>query len=167
LAALLTGCHTTSRATDQPPVPVNSSAELVRYIADQPYLTAEPAYRAIYALAKGEPFLGEFEPLSETLRGAGLIGRRWRLQPDQFVTRGQVGFMICRACNLRAGLNWSLTGLERYAWRELQHRRIAGGGSECGLISGGEFVGLLSRVEEYLRQRNLHTAPPAQLGTRP
>ncbi len=167
LLLLLPSCHTARRAPGQPPVPAQSGAELVQYIADQPYLTAEPACRAIHILAKGEPFVGEFDTLREKLRAEGLIGRHWQLQPDQLVTRGQAGFMICRACDIRGGLNWSLTGLERYAWRELQHRRIAGEGSESGFVSGGEFVGLLARVEEHLRKQSLHTSPPVEIGDRP
>jgi hypothetical protein len=162
---LLTGCQATMRhATTQPAVPRTGNAELVMYISDQPYLTAETAYRAAHLLAKGTPFDGDFDALASTLRSAGLIARHWRHTSDQYLDRGAVGFVICRACRIRSGVNWTLTGLGRYAWRELQYKGIAGGGGEYGLMSGGEFVGLLSRAEDYLRRTGKADVPPVELG---
>jgi len=154
LCVALGGCQVGGRrlATTQPVVPRESSAELIMYISDQPFVTAEPVYRALYALAHGVAFEGEFGELAETLRADGLIGKSWGYAADRLLNRGAIGFMVCRACEIRSGVNWMLTGLGRYAWRELQYKRIAGGGGESGLMSGGEFVGLLSRAEQYLQR---------------
>ncbi|MCK4341905.1 MAG: hypothetical protein KAY37_09310 [Phycisphaerae bacterium] len=160
-----TGCQTTlSHATTQPAVPRDSNAELVLYISDQSFITAEPAYRAVYLLAKGAPFTGEFDELTETLRAERLIGR-WVYPSDRILDRAAVGFMICRACRIRTGLNWNLTGLGRYAWRELIYHKIAAGGSELNYMSGGEFVGLLARAEDYLARTGKHDAQPVELGS--
>lgn len=152
LMLAVSGCHAPGRSTTAAEVPRNSNAELVAYIADQPFVTAEPAYRAVYVLWKGEPFSGDFEALADTLRGAGVVSKDGRHAPDQPLRRGTIAFMVCRACEIRGGVNWALTGMGRYAWRELQHRGIAGPGSEYGWMSGGEFVGLLLRAEDHLRQ---------------
>jgi len=149
----LGGCQALEpRAASQPAVPQAGNAELIACIADQPLVTAEAAYRATYLLSKGEAFSGDFAALTEALRAEALVGKSWQYTSDQFVDRAAIGFMVCRACNIRSGVNWNLTGLGRYAWRELQYHRIADEGSEYGLMSGGEFVGLLSRAEDYLRR---------------
>ncbi len=148
---LLAGCQAPHLAPSGP-VPQRGTAELVMYIGDQPFVTAEPAYRAIYALATGESYSGEFAELAERMRAERLVDARWQHAPDRCLDRGTVAFMVCRACRIRSGLNWILTGLGRYAWRELQYKGIAGEGSETALMSGGEFVGMLSRAEEYLER---------------
>lgn len=161
----LTGCQTPEpRATTQPTVPQEGNAELIMHISSQPFVTAEPAYRAAYLLSKGETFAGSFDELADAMRSEGLIGKGWRHTPEQLLDRAAIGFLICRACDIRSGLNWNLTGLGRYAWRELQYHRIAAGGSEYGLMSGGEFVGVLSRAEDYLRRTGKRDAEGAELG---
>ena len=162
LCVTLFGCQGTMM-TGQGVVP-DRNAELVQYITDQAYITAEPAYRAVYVLAKGDALEGEFDELSATLAADGLIGKSWDYAPQRCLTRADVGFMICRACRIRTGVNWTLTGLGRYAWRELIYHEIANGGDENRLMSGGEFVGILLRAEEYLTRTHQHERPPIELG---
>jgi hypothetical protein len=148
-------------------VPTHGTAELVMYIGDQAFVTAEPAYRAAHALAHGQSFDGEFDALTQQMRTEKLVGESWNYAPDRCLTRGDVAFMVCRACRIQTGLNWLLTGLGRYAWRELQFKGIAGDGSDAAYMSGGEFVGLLSRAEEYLSRAGKRAQPPVELGARP
>lgn len=148
-------------------VPREGSAALVAHLADQPFVSAEAGYRAVYALVHGEAFAGEFPALAEALRAEGLVAGRWNHAPQQCLDRGTIGYMVCRACGIRSGLNWMLTGLGRYAWRELQYKGIAEGGSEYGLMTGGELVGILLRAEDYLRRTAPREASGVQLGSAP
>ncbi len=150
-------------AMSRPAVPTESSAALADYIADEPYVTVEPAYRATYALWKGEGFGGDFEALSAALREGHVISSGWQYDPQALIDRASVGYMFCRACEIRTGLNWRLTGLGRYAWRELQYRGIADPGSEYGYVAGGQFVGMLSRAEQYVAKREGGAAPAVRL----
>lgn len=166
LCLVLCGCHATEpRATTSLEVPRAGNAELVLYISDQPYVTAEAAFRAVHLLANGEPFAGDFAELRAALESQGLIGSGWGYVPEQYVKRAAIGYMLCRACRIRTGVNWNLTGLGRYAWRELQYHEIAQGGDENRLMSGGEFVGTLLRAEEYLVRAGKHDAQPVELGS--
>ncbi len=164
LVVTLGGCQTGgSHATSQPTVPRGSSAELVMYISDQAFVTAEPGYRAVYTLAYGKVDPGEFDQLVWFMRNTGLISGSWRHDADTRLNRAAVGFMICRACDIRSGVGWNLTGLGRYAWRELQYKGIARGGGESGLVSGGEFVGILSRADAYMRRTGRTDEPAVEL----
>lgn len=162
MALLSAGCQParTTIAASQPAIPAGTNAELMSHISEQPYLTAEAAYHAIYIYWKGEPFKGGFAALTAELAGGRIIGSHWNLPSDARVDRAAVGYMVCRVANIRTGLNWMLTGLGRYAWRELQYRGVAGPGSEWQPISGGEFLGILTRVEE-------HSHPPPRGETTP
>jgi hypothetical protein len=168
LMPLLTGCRAAMpRTTTQPAVPTDTNAELVEYISDLPYVTAEAAYRAVYILANNEIFDGDFDTLAGEMKAGGLVGHGWGYGADSFVDRAAIGYLVARACGIRAGLNWQLTGLGRYAWRELIYRRIAHPSGESGLISGGEFLGLLARAEEYVHSVGRAPGERAELGSEP
>jgi hypothetical protein len=163
----LPGCAS-MRAASQPAVPAESNAELVDYISDQPFVTADAGYRAVYVLWKGQPFSGDYSGLQSELVNGAIAAGAWNHDPADYLDRGAVGYLVCRACDIRSGLNWMLTGLGRYAWKELQYRRIAQSGGETGLISGGEFLGVLIRAEEYTRTRESSSmGPRPELGRDP
>jgi len=155
LAAALFGCAAGGprAATTQPDAPLDTNAELIEYISNQPHVAAEPAYRAVYILWKNEVYQGEFSNLAQQLEGAKIVSATWGLQPDSLLNRATVGYMLARTCDIRSGLNWLLTGLGRYAWMELTYKRIAHPAGDLGLMSGGEFLGILARAEEYLFER--------------
>lgn len=168
LTLALAGCRASQpHAATQPTVPTENNAELVEYISDLPYVTAEPAYRVVYILARGEVFEGDYQALAAAMRTHGLIGRGWDHRPDAFLDRAAVGFLVARACDIRTGLNWRLTGLGRYAYRELIYRGIAHPRGEYGLISGGEFLGVLARAEGYRQTTRPVTGEAAELGEAP
>jgi hypothetical protein len=167
LTVATTGCHATGmHATSQPAVPAAGNAELVQYVSNQPYLTAEPAYRAVYALAHGQAFAGGFDELTAALVAENVIGKDWEYASNRVLNRAAVGFMICRAAGIHTGINWNLTGLGRYAWRELTYHRIAEGGGELAPITGGEFVGVLARADDYMQRHGRHEDRNVELGSR-
>jgi len=165
-ALLLPACQTTRPrgATTQPDVPREGNGALFEYVAGQPYVTVEPAYRAIYLLWKGDPLTGDFEALTQALVEARIVRPEWKYPPDAMIDRGSVGYLVCRAARVRSGLNWQLTGLGRYAWRELNYLGIATPISEYGYVPGGQFVGILSRAEDYVRGRGPGEVPRVELG---
>ena len=168
LLPLLAGCQATMpRAADQAAVPTETNAELVEFISDQPYVTAESAYRAVYILANGEIFEGSYDELTQVMKSANLISEHWTHQDNDFLSRAAIGYLVARACKIRSGLNWRLTGCGRYAYRELIYLKIAHANGELNLISGGEFLGLLARAEEYLHTTGRGPGDEAELGAEP
>jgi hypothetical protein len=158
------GCQTMGpHAPEGFEVPREGNAELVFHLADQPFVTAEAACRAAYLLVHETPFDGEYAALVEALREEKLIRGMWEFPALHYLTNGDIGTLICRACDIRSGLNWQLTGLGRYAWRELQYKRIAGLGSELQLMSGGEFVGILNQAADYMAQQRRRGAEPSEV----
>ncbi len=159
------GCRATTPAlASRPAPPPRENALLVAHIGDEPFLTAESGYRAVYALWRdGAAFDGDFAALAGELESNQIIDPRWEYSPEQFLDRASVGYMFCRAMGIE-GLNWSISGMGRYAWRELIYRRIARPSGELGLLTGGEFLALLSRAEEYLRETT-PSSTSLELGT--
>lgn len=140
------------RMSDENPLPRDGNAALMTYIADQPFVSAEAGYRAVYVLATGEAFAGDFGALRSELIHRDIVAPRWKHDATTALDRAAVGFMLCRAARIRSGVNWVLTGLGRYAWRELHYKGIANPVSEHGYVSGGEFLGLLARTDSYMEK---------------
>lgn len=164
VSALSAGCANMTFQADTPP-PAASNAELMDYIGNQPFVTAETGYRAAHILWKGAAFDGDFAALAGTLQQSDIAGDSWGHGPNDCLDRATVGYLVCRACDINGGINWPLTGLGRYAWKELQYRRIAQPSGEMGYISGGEFLGVLMRAEDYLH-KSAGTVQRAELGER-
>lgn len=168
VATLLAGCQAAGpHAATVAVIPSDTNAELVEYISDQPYVTAEAAYRAVYILSKGEIFDADYDTLATEMEASGLVGKTWNYAPNKFIDRATAGYLVARACDIQTGLNWQLTGLGRYAHRELIYRRIAHPSGEHGLVSGGEFLGVLARAEEYLHKIGRAPSAAAALGAEP
>lgn len=165
---LASGCAMSNprMATDEP-VPADQNAELIVFISDQPYVTAEAGYRAIHVLCTGAVFDGDYAALQSDLIERDVVARKWGHHPDECLDRAAVGYMVARAVEIRTGLNWQLFGLGRYAWRELIYRGIAHPGSEYNLVSGGEFLGILARAEEFRFERGQPLQERAELGNEP
>jgi hypothetical protein len=144
-------------------VPNANNAALIAHLADQPFVTAEAGYRATYALAHAQAFDGDFAALTDAMEQAGLVCERWDYPAQKRLRRGDVGYLVCRAAAVKTGLNWRLTGLGRYAWRELIYHGIARGGSEMNFMSGGEFVGMLGRAEGYMAKHARRGAAATEL----
>jgi hypothetical protein len=171
MTGLLLGCQAPQPRNPEPaataePVPVDN-VELVSYIGRQPFITAEPAYRAAYLLRYGDAFTGDYDQLRTLLADEGLVGRSWQHPPTQRLNRGEIGYLLCRTAQIEQSLNWILFRLGRYAYRDLQLLGIAGPGGEFSLVSGGEFQGILRRTENYMQENRIELAPDPVLGAAP
>lgn len=145
------------------PVP-HGNVELIAYLGNQPFVTAEAGYRAAYLLHAGESFDGDFAALREELRTQALINPHWRHAAGDRLNRGEVGYLMCRAAEIEQSLNWRLLRLGRYAYRDLRYLGIAGPGGEFGLMSGGEFQGILRRTEDYMENDTITLGQPQARG---
>lgn len=161
-----TGCRLTIPADRLPGPTPAGNAELMNYIAELPYLTADPGYRAAYLLWQNEPYEGEFADLAATLEQNEIVDD-WEVGPNDALSRDKIGYMVCRALDIKRGINWSVTGWGRYAWRDLAYLGIASRVSEIGFLTGGEFLGMMSRASDYVANRYASQSQRVDLGPRP
>ncbi|MCH7873208.1 MAG: hypothetical protein IID33_16050 [Planctomycetes bacterium] len=168
------GCQSTLARSGSPvAAPPPGNAALMQYIADLPLVTAEAAYRGVYLIAESKAFEGDYETLRDELVERGVVGSNWNHYSNTLMNRAGVAYMICKTCDIRRGVNWFLFDQGRYAWRELQHMGIGGSGTELGNLSGGEFLGILSRADKYLLEKQRRGGgdaaedEPAELGDEP
>lgn len=154
------GCRSATLGPDMTPgpLPAADNAELMAYISELPFVTAESVYRSAYVLRNGAAYDGDYAALESELASQDIIPNGWSWEPNALLTRGDVAIVLARTCEIGTGLNYQLTGLGRYALRELIRLKIAqSSANELKLVSGGEFLGILNRAEAYLAQRKFDT----------
>ncbi len=152
------GCRVSLPNND---LPLDSNAELIEHIAYMPYVTADAAWRSLYILKFKQVHQGSFEEVATELAAAGFDLPD--LAAGECPDRTEVAAVFHRICDVPAGLNYTLTGLGRYALRDLQYARIVRTPRDYGPLTGGEFLGLLARAEEALQ----HTGETIELGEEP
>lgn len=150
LGLVSVGCQATGDVNaDLGPVPQRSNIELVEYLGEMPLVNAEAAYRATYIAWRGEVFTGEFDALRQKLIDERLAAAIWHYGPRDYLYRGDAAYLLCRAYGINTGVSWNLMPSGRYAYRELAYRRIVRPASELSFMSGGEFQGMLRKIEQW------------------
>lgn len=118
--------------------------------------TIDDAYRLFLSMAiqngraklDGNVEDAQFDDIADTLRELGIIGN-WSYAPDTHLRRDILAYMGCQFLGYRTGILTGLIGTTpRYAHRELQFRRIMGGGAPVGLVSGSELLSVSSRISK-------------------
>ena len=168
LPALLTGCSGL-RQTRPPVDPVTvSDSDFVHYLAQVSLVTTDEAFRAMLILVDGQDGSKSFEERRDRLVQRDIVNPAWITGPEYVIDRGAVAAMVCRACKLTGGINLVIFGSmglgdRRYALRELVYREIMTTGADYAPVSGGEFVGILTRADALLAEQGAYETPEIRL----
>ena len=129
------------------------SNQLIRDLAEKPTATVEDGLRMALLLTQG---VGATEPLEEVVakvRGSDLVREKWLEKPAENLRKGQLAYIIVKACGIKGGLTMRLTGVsERYALRECIFLSLLERGSTGNSVSGLELLGSMGRAEKYLEE---------------
>ena len=129
-----------------------SSAAFLDRVAAGENVTQNDAMRGVLMLLDGKDEAGGFHQRVQTLADRGVVDRGWDFDAQAHLTRGQLAYMIYRACNVPGGVILALTGpSRRYCLRELQYQGFMIEGFAYTKISGMEYVAVLARAEAYVR----------------
>ena len=133
-----------------------ASNQLIRDLAERPVATVEDGLRMILLLAEGVGAEEPFDQVAAKLRGSDLIRDEWLKKADERLRKGQLAYMIVKACGIKGGLTMMLTGVsERYAVRECIFLELLARGSTGNYVSGLELLGSIGRAEKYLEAHPL------------
>ena len=154
------GCQ---RATVSDPLTANlagadedSRMEFWHTLSQRSTPSNDDAFHALLLFFNNNDPASDFAGRVQTLQELGWLAKDFDEPADLAVTRGTVARILVIALEIDGGLTMHIFGpAERYAVRELFHEGIFPRSSPHQTFSGGTFVALIGRVEDYQRTRAL------------
>lgn len=131
------------------------------HLPEQAMVTTAEAYRAVLLLADGEERFHGYASREQELKSRGYVRDAWGLHRDAAIDRGSVAFMVCKAIELRGGVNMRTLGElgvgdRRYAVRELAYRDMMPPGASYRYMTGGELLDLLLEADRYMARHDMY-----------
>ena len=157
LAVLLCGfgCARTT-VTDGLPLdhePGDISAEMSYWhdLADRPVTTNNEALHGLIVFAEGADPNKTYDERVMWLKERGHLSADFDGAADAAAERGRIAQVLAGMMDVKGGLTMRVLGPHpRYALRELVHLEIMKPGSAQQGLPGIEFVGIVSRAEQFL-----------------
>lgn len=131
------------------------------YIARAPLITVDEAYRAVLILADGEDTSKNFDERRQKLESRDIARAAWNLEGQNVIDAGSLAFMVCKVCEIRGGINFTLFGSwglgdRRYALRELIHREMIDEMIDYQFVTGAELHGLIRKADTLMMEKGLY-----------
>ena len=96
------------------------------------------------------------------LQGLGMLPATGINDAGAPLTRGQLAYMVCKACDVKGGLSLMLFGMsERYAYKECIYLNLMARGPGGRFVSGSELMAVTRRAGAYMDQKNIAPRPAA------
>lgn len=141
----------------------DSQGEFWLRLGDQPVVSNDDAFHALLLYTDGEDPAINYEQRVDTLKERGMLPNDFNAPANQSVRRGDMAVATCKLLNIKGGLTMRLIGPNfRYSTRELEYMGIYPTSSPFQTFTGGQFVGLLGRIEDIQRVRGQVDISPAE-----
>jgi len=117
----------------------------------------------IFLLADGEDTLGSYEARVMEAKKRGYLPEDWAEAANLSMRRGTLARSVCVICKIEGGVMMQIFGPRaRFAIRELVYMQIMGDPStEAQSITGLEFLGVISKAQDYINLTELGAKLPA------
>ncbi|MEQ9616454.1 MAG: hypothetical protein RLN60_00290 [Phycisphaerales bacterium] len=105
-----------------------------------------------------------YEERVDYLKALGWLPERFDEPAEMAMRRGTLAKGLVSALNIEGGVMYRLTGVARYANRELVFLNIMPAGTDYQVLNGYEYVGVISKAQDYeLLQQGLkaENVPPS------
>lgn len=153
-----TGCARSmmepSVVTDYEPLDAGSELDYWSAVQRRSAITNDEGFHGVILLADGQDATGGYEARVELLKERGWVKPGFDEPAAMAMRRGTLAKAIAHAIELDGGVMMSLTGkAPRYANRELVYVGIMPDGTANQVLGGPEFVGVMSRSQDFVLLR--------------
>lgn len=125
-------------------------------------VTNAQGLHGILLFADGTDTTGSYEARLAELKKRGWIAEQFDEDPNMAMSRGTMAKALAHAMEIKGGVMMQLTnGSPRYATRELLYLSIMPPGTEQQVISGLDYVGVISKAQDYVTLRTARDAERA------
>lgn len=151
----LTGCARSRIANSlaRPVAPGDMQTELAFWDAasGRAMISNDEGLHGLLLFAQGDDACKTYDERLARAREAGWVAESWHEDGDLAMQRGTLARAVAVHCKITGGVMMRVLGpVPRYALRELQYLGMMGTGSEQQAVSGREFMGVLSKAQDYL-----------------
>jgi len=154
LSLLICGCQTIHV---REPLPDNWAAnddhahsEFWYSLTHRPVISYDEAFHGILLYMDKTDASPNYAARVQTLRSRGMLPKDFSGERDAAADRGTLAVALAQALHIRGGVTMWLTGVTpRYAVRALEFRGIYPLSSPNQIFTGGAFVGVMQKAEEY------------------
>lgn len=152
--------------TNYPASDVSKELEFWHELPSRSAVCNDEGLHGLILLADGEDNAGSYAKRVEIAKERGWVGKNWNEAGNMAMQRGTLASAVCQICKIKGGVMMRLAGpIPRYATRELVFMRIMGDPSTENLsITGLEYVGVISKAQDYV---TMNGAPPAPAAAQP
>jgi hypothetical protein len=134
-------------------------------IADAPVAGNDDAVHGLLLFLDGRDASPDYPARLAALRSRGLLPGGFDAPGGAPVRRGTIAYALAKALDVKGGLTTRLFGMTpRYAVKELEFLGIFPPSSPNMVLSGNEFVGLISKAQDY---RDTGSADPSAVASGP
>lgn len=160
-AALSGGCGRTminSRLnTSYEPSDLTSEMGFWHSLPGRPAVSNDEGLHGLIILAAGDDRSKSYGDRVAFAKGKGWLDRGWDEPAGQAMQRGILARAICLVCGIQGGVMMHVLGpTPRYALREAAYEGIMVESSEQQTISGLDYLGVVSKAQDYI---TAHPAP--------
>lgn len=109
----------------------------------------------------GDPTTSWEERLA-LLQERGWVSEKFSGAGDETIDRGTLAKALCHALEIEGGVMMRVTDkMPRYALRELTYLRVMAASTENQVVSGLDYIGIISKAQDYAMLRDSKAAAKA------
>jgi len=155
LAFMLAGCHTTlvnqsvvDRVDGNDP---ENQLEFWHSLAAQDLTSNDDAFHGLRLYFEGKDDAIDYTARVQALKALGMLPADFNRPAHQALDRGTLAFALTKRLDFKGGLSMRLLGVTpRWAIKELEFRGLLPPSSPNQALTGGEFFGIIGKVQDYL-----------------
>ncbi|MEO6437101.1 MAG: hypothetical protein ABIP55_15265 [Tepidisphaeraceae bacterium] len=143
-------------------------------MADQPIASNDEAFHGLLLYVDGADESADYPARVAALRARRMIPASFDEPAESAITRGVLGVAIMKLLDQKGGVTMQVLGrvsgpCPRYATRELVFLNVYPPSTPNQVLTGGEFVGIIGRVEDFQRGNaaGVPAVVPAELNAPP
>ena len=128
----------------------------------QSAVTNAQGFHGVLLFADGVDNTGSYEARIAELKSRGWVVEDFDENPNMAMSRGALAKALAHAMDVKGGVMMQLTHTSpRYATRELLYLSILPPGTDQQVISGLDYVGVISKAQDYVMLRDARNAERA------
>lgn len=133
----------------------NAQLDFWHALPERSAVTNDEAFHALLLFTDGDDPNAAYADRVADLKARGWLDAGFDEPADQTMARGTLAAALARHLGIEGGVFMRLTNASpRYATRELTYLGVMSPGSDQRVMSGPEFIGVISKAQDYALLRD-------------